>query len=351
MGDISNGIGISLIRSGDFKVGAPGLSAGFLGLSSITQRIFITADPILETHYTMESAKTFAGNFRVSALCILPAAATTVTLFGQAASASNYIKVLSTGFASINIGGSVVTSTVLATKGGILQTYGVELSGDDFLFQENGVTIDTITDAVAAANSLILDTCCQSLGADFYVGTYADPKLTDLVTLSNSESWRIDKSFAITTEQSSSNNNLLTYLNADSVTRELFTVVSDGWIGVEVVVNGGFNSDTDWTKGTGWSISGGLAVSVATTNTNVSNTAMSSNDNVTYRTSFEITAYTSGNVRMRAGSFGSTHDEVGVFEQDIVSTSSSAILLSANFTNGFVGSADNLSVKRFLEVA
>lgn len=349
MGDISNGTGISigtgisLVRNGSVGVGSSGIS-----IVSLAQRIFITADPILETHYTMENFKEFPGDFIISARCILPVGATTVTLFGEESFDDNYFKILSTGFASLKVGGIVVTSTVLATKGRSFRTYGVERDGTDILFQENGITIDTVTEEFGF--SLFLDACCISNGVDFYSGVFADPTLTDLATPSNSESWRIDQAFPSTTEQSSSANNLLTYVNADSVTRELFTVISDGWIGVEVVVNGGFNSDTDWTKGTGWSISGGEAISVATTNTNIANTGISANDNVTYRTSFEITAFTSGNVRLKAGSFGSTHNEIGVFVQDIVSTSVAAILLSANFSNGFDGSLDNVSVKRLLEV-
>ena len=43
-----------------------------------------------------------------------------------------------------------------------------------------------------------------------------------------------------------------------------------GWpepefIGSELVTNGGFDTDTDWTKGTGWTISGGVAVATSVT--------------------------------------------------------------------------------------
>ena len=44
----------------------------------------------------------------------------------------------------------------------------------------------------------------------------------------------------------------------------LFTEQDTGdWLGQELVVNGGFDTDSDWVKGTGWSIAGGAAIGVS----------------------------------------------------------------------------------------
>jgi hypothetical protein len=200
----------------------------FDGVAAI-QRIIITADPVLQTHFPIQNTKTFPDDFDLSIDAVLPTAATTVTLYGQTASAAHYIKVLSTGFASINIDSSIVTSTVLATKDNKQRRYGVKLVGNDFIFTEEGVTIDTVTDAVAAAKSLIINVIAQSNGADFFDGTLSDPLLTDLTTPSNSESWAINRALPATTEQSSSGNNILTYNNAIASTRELFTFINGEW--------------------------------------------------------------------------------------------------------------------------
>ena len=43
-----------------------------------------------------------------------------------------------------------------------------------------------------------------------------------------------------------------------------FTEQNNGeWLGQELVVNGGFDTDSDWVKGTGWSIAGGAAIGVS----------------------------------------------------------------------------------------
>lgn len=237
-----------------------------IGDSAIS-RIFARFDPVQNGHGTMQSAVVIANDFRVSALCVLTASATTVSLLGQAASALNYLKVLSTGFASLSIDGSVVTSTVLATKDTQIRTYGVELSGNDFLFQENGVTIDTVTDAVAAAKTLTLDAVAQSNGADFFDGIYADPKITDLVTAANSESWKIDQAIG-NTEQSSSGNNILTLVFVPEADRGLFTldtsVTPSEWIGQQLASS----SALDWVAARGNSvISGGSGSIISTAST------------------------------------------------------------------------------------
>ena len=51
---------------------------------------------------------------------------------------------------------------------------------------------------------------------------------------------------------------LITHSRAGNAT------MTDGY-GPELVTNGGFDSDSDWTKGTGWSISGGVAVAEGST--------------------------------------------------------------------------------------
>ncbi len=259
---------------------------GIMGIP-ILPRIFITADPVVQTHYLMQTAKTLTGNFRVGALCVLPTAATTVTLHGQVASASNYFKVLSTGFASISIGGSVVTSTVLATKDNKLRTYDVELSGNDFLFQENGVTIDTVTDAGAAANLFVVDVLCQSNGADFFDGTYADPKITDLTTASNSVAWQLNLATG-NTEQAVGGGNNITYNNAIASTRGLFTF--------NTIINAWDTELNLWTFGDGIATgSEGIFKNLAGVLTGGLSTKLS------YAWEGEVTGLTSGELRFSIG--------------------------------------------------
>ena len=113
-----------------------------------------------------------------------------------------------------------------------------------------------------------------------------------------------------------------------------------------MVTNGGFDTDSDWIKGTGWSISGGTANcdGTQTSNSNLlqSNTATSGN---TYKITYTITNYVSGTFKSVLGVGGVVRNSNGVYSEYITATSSS-FLLQAN--SDFIGSIDNVSVKEYL---
>jgi len=117
-------------------------------------------------------------------------------------------------------------------------------------------------------------------------------------------------------------------------------------LGSEEVVNGTFDTDSDWVKGTGWSISGGTANcdGTQTSNSNLlqSNTAISGN---TYKITYTITNYVSGTLKSVLGVGGVVRNSNGVYSEYITATSSS-FLLQAN--SDFIGSIDNVSVKEYL---
>lgn len=111
-----------------------------------------------------------------------------------------------------------------------------------------------------------------------------------------------------------------------------------------LVVNGNFDTDTDWTKGTGWSISGGKAVGSATSSSLYQATGGNYVSGKTYRIQFTVSDYVSGSVRPEitniAGDFVSSN---GTFTQYIVATSSA--IGEELKGNAFTGSIDNVSVQ------
>jgi len=120
-------------------------------------------------------------------------------------------------------------------------------------------------------------------------------------------------------------------------------------LGPELVTNGGFDTDTDWPKGTGWTISGGsLNASVASGFTD----ARSSDTSITlagrtYQLTFDLTVV-SGGVRVFLGGF--THPTTittsGTKTLVLVATSASYVAFVAYGSGGaFTGSIDNVSVK------
>lgn len=117
-------------------------------------------------------------------------------------------------------------------------------------------------------------------------------------------------------------------------------------LGAELVTNGGFDTDAAWTRGTGWTISGGVA-SIASSGFN-----QLSQDNVfpalgTYRITFTMLDYVSGGLGVNAGSGTSYAVASGNGEKTLTVTNAGAnpsrLLFTISGTSNF--SIDNISVR------
>ena len=120
-------------------------------------------------------------------------------------------------------------------------------------------------------------------------------------------------------------------------------------LGSELVTNGDFATDSDWVKGTGWSIANGKASCDGTgalTSQNIID------QNKTYLVSFDVVNYTSGDIRSVFSGDGATYSEninsVGTYTRFITSSTTSGKLQF--FPNpSFNGSIDNVSVKEVID--
>ena len=83
-------------------------------------------------------------------------------------------------------------------------------------------------------------------------------------------------------------------LSGDNV---LFGVLPEPIIGTEIIINGDFDNDSDWTKGTGWTISGGTANSVASGGSSYLSQNSILNSGNTYKITFTISNYVSGDLK------------------------------------------------------
>ena len=141
--------------------------------------------------------------------------------------------------------------------------------------------------------------------------------------------------------------------NADSVS----VLVADETIGVEEVTNGSFTTDADWTKDNGWAIGGGTANGTSAV-TPIYQTISGFTAGNVYKVRFEVTAVTSGYIRVYAyvgtngtftNIFNSTSLTTGVYESTFEFGGTNKILRfygSVAATGGFTGSIDNVSVKQ-----
>jgi hypothetical protein len=118
-------------------------------------------------------------------------------------------------------------------------------------------------------------------------------------------------------------------------------------LGSELVTNGNFATDSDWTKGTGWTISGGKASSDGS---QTSNSLLYQSNVITSGSNFKcevtISNYQSGILRAVLGGGGSeqSYSANGTYTFYGNKGSDNNLYLSAN--SDFIGSIDNVSVKQ-----
>jgi hypothetical protein len=129
---------------------------------------------------------------------------------------------------------------------------------------------------------------------------------------------------------------------------KILSVKPEPILGSELVVNGGFDTDSDWTKGTGWSISGGVANCDGTNAALLFQSLSGTTTNDTFKVTYTISNYISGSVFVGFGSGlnqpnGTTRNANGTYTEYLTKTSVST---SFGFKSiSFIGSIDNVSVK------
>jgi len=142
---------------------------------------------------------------------------------------------------------------------------------------------------------------------------------------------------------------LVSWWNLDSVIPDSTTLVYDNHhgggetLGSELVTNGDFVTDTDWTKGTGWAISGGTAnftPSGSFINLTQSGILTSGKN---YTVVYTLSNVTAGNVRARLGTQdGANLSSDGTYTS-IITANGADFSIRTNGT--FNGSVDSVSVK------
>jgi hypothetical protein len=116
--------------------------------------------------------------------------------------------------------------------------------------------------------------------------------------------------------------------------------------GPNLVTNGTFDSDTDWTKGTGWAISGGTA---SCDGTQTASSSLQQNAVVTtghvYKVTFTVSNYSAGQLRpILDGNAGGTYRSAnGTYSEYITAAGGNGIFYIQGNVN-FIGDIDNVEV-------
>jgi len=116
-------------------------------------------------------------------------------------------------------------------------------------------------------------------------------------------------------------------------------------IGSELVTNGNFETDSDWSKDTGWSIANGKASQDGTGTGNDGDIIQNSilDTSKIYKIVLDVVDYTQGTLYIDTSNIDLNVNEVGTYT--LYFTPSSTNLFIRTRFSGFIGSIDNVSVK------
>ncbi len=245
----------------------------------------------------------------------------------------------------IFIGTSYDTTTLPAINSGEWVNLVFTRSGSTGSFYYNGVLVETLTISTTAINNTDARIGANQYGSYPFNGEMAGFKLFNT---------------ALTAAQVAdlyNNPEKVVPTGVDNTALKLWLPMQEGAgttalngapdaLGSEVVTNGTFDTDSDWNKGTGWTISGGKAN--ASSATSDFTQTISYTLGKTYAITYTISNYSSGSVRTLLGAYiaGTTRSSNGTFIDFITPTnpSSNSFLYFEGIT-GFSGSIDNVSLK------
>jgi hypothetical protein len=123
-------------------------------------------------------------------------------------------------------------------------------------------------------------------------------------------------------------------------------------LGPELVTNGGFDSDTAWTTGTGWTISNGVAICTNTIDFQLSQ-SISIVSNKVYLLKISITERSAGSIFASLGTTASgyrtpTIFSVGAYEYVLVAGATTSLMYVYPNSTGTTLSIDNVSVREVI---
>ena len=119
-------------------------------------------------------------------------------------------------------------------------------------------------------------------------------------------------------------------------------------LGVDLITNGVFSADSDWTKGTGWSIAANVASSDGSQIANADlSQAITFVEGAFYKVTFTISGYSAGNLTAVVGDTeGTDRVKNGTYIENIKAGSGADFDMRADLD--FIGNVDNVIVKEIL---
>jgi len=247
MADTRNGILAEIVIASGGTVTDPTnrnslLEDWLLALTSAEQRIFINNDDAAGAFYSLVNPIVMTGDFSIQAEVTTTATSNQTVISGDL---NQRVTVSSSGVVSVRFSNTTLTGIIVINDGKLHKIFAEQTGSNVNLF------IDGVADGTMAitptTNTFTNIGVLQGL-TQYFNGILANPIFNNNGTIT---SWNLDEATA-GTETNNEGGNALTYENQALDQRELFTLTDGDWIGQELVVNGGFDTDLS-----GWMVGGG----------------------------------------------------------------------------------------------
>lgn len=130
------------------------------------------------------------------------------------------------------------------------------------------------------------------------------------------------------------------------IINKIFTSARNPRLGPELIINGGFTTDTDWSKNGNWTIGSGVASTTTDTNSLAQGNVFTVGK--VYQVRYDVVSVSAGSVVAKIGqtvlttrNAPGTYTEIGVCSVDT--------LLRIQAESNFTGSIDNVSAREVLQ--
>jgi hypothetical protein len=236
---------------------------------------------------------------------------------------------------------------------GVLNTAKLTYIGTTVSLYLNGGLVGTGTWNLTGGQDILF--FGRRVSVSTFNGIISNVKLKDTPTPSNNLRFGLDKATANT---ETNNGVTLTYnsIGTGISVRDTYTLIGNDYIGSELVVNGNFATDSDWTKGTGTTISGGKANAVDGSRFIIQDVDLGVGNN--HLVSFDYIETSADKLRVNTGTTNGQQSELltsvgstgsGSISGDVTAIGPNIAIEASSAT--YTGSVDNVSVKRKIGIA
>ena len=319
--------------------------------TSLLTRYFSSLNPIVTAHYEILEPITFTGDFEVE-VDFSTTNTTSKILIGDSHTASYYFNMDATFFGVFYAGSQkAFNHSAYTTQDGKLHVVKYSLVGTSMTVYLDGISLGTQTITPYTGSNAFL------IGASNSVLTYFDGILANAKFTDNSGPTPVTQTFPLNFKPEESNTevclegtNSITAIRVADELKEKYTLVEDDWIGEELVINGGFDTDTDWATDPNWTISGGVMTSTGNGRVYQSIPYLEGGIGTDVTVSFDIVDYTSAGVVVTCyGGVSNLFTGVGTHTFETTTINSLNLYINNAGVGNLVGSIDNVSVKRILQ--